>query len=295
MKKQITIWVAIASVSFAAIFIRLAKAPPATVASLRMIFSSLMLVPWVISSKVIRTEYRNLTISEVLLVVVSGIFLSMHFYMWIYSLYLTGVASSVVLVTLNPLFVSLYSSVIQRQRLGRVFWLGLALAVTGSFIIGQNDVFTGGTRWKGDLLAVGGAVSVAGYFIVGGKLRSKLSLVSYIFPVYLTAAIILTGVTFHQGERLLGYGAGVYVYCFLMALICQFIGHSLFNWALKYVGPSVVAMSTLGEPVGSTVLAIIILGEIPVLSEITGGILILCGITFVLYMRSLPKITFLSV
>ncbi len=287
MKEHITIWTAIISVSFAAIFIRLAQAPPATIAALRMIFSILMLVPWVAVSGTMRRELREVTSYDATLMIISGFFLALHFYMWIYSLYLTGVASSVVLVTMNPIFVSLYSALLGGERLGRVFWVGLALAVAGSLIIGERDFSAGGTRWKGDLLALGGAVSVAGYFLIGAKLRRKFSLVSYIFPVYLTATVILTGVSIFTGDGVLGYRPEVYIYCFLLALICQFMGHTLFNWALKFVGPSVVAISTMGEPVGSTILAVFILGETPVPAEIIGGVLILGGIVTVLYIRQL--------
>ena len=281
--------IAIAAISFAAIFIRLAAAPPALVAALRMVFSSLVLLPAVLRSRRARSEIAGLTARDASLVLLSGMFLAMHFMFWITSLSLTGVTSSVVFVTTNPLFVALYSVLVFRERVSRTFWIGLAVALVGGMVLGGGDILEGGGRWKGDALALAGSVAAAGYFLVGSRLRRRLGLLSYIFPVYAIAACMLVVVTLSLRIPLAVYGIKTYLYCALLALVCQLLGHSLFNWALRHLHATTVTFGSLGEPVGSSILALLILGEVPGWAAIAGGATILAGMYIVLYYN--PQVT----
>ena len=137
-------------------------------------------------------------------------------------------------------------------------------------------------RWQGNLLSVLGAIAAAGYFLVGGRMRKRLSLIAYVFPVYLFASIFLLISAAMTGTSLLGYDTRTYIYCFLLALMCQTVGHTLFNWALKHVGATIVTFAVLGEPVGASILAMIILKELPLANEIVGGAIILTGLFVVL-------------
>ena len=117
---------------------------------------------------------------------------------------------------------------------------------------------------------------------MGSRLRPRLPLLAYIFPVYGTAALLLAVTALISGSGLTGHPSRIYFYCFLMALVCQVTGHSLFNWALRRIKTTQVAMATLGEPVGTTILAWLILRVTPVPSEIIGGVIILAGVFVVL-------------
>jgi drug/metabolite transporter (DMT)-like permease len=273
----------IVAISFGAIFTRLAHAPAPGVAALRMIFSSIILVPFVLGSARARRELRELSRGDLLLLVLSGLFLALHFMLWILSLSYTGVASSVVLVTTNPLWVALFTIVFLKEKVSRIIWLGLALSIAGGVIIGGSDALSGHERWQGDMLALGGALAIAGYFIVGSRLRKRLSLIAYVFPVYSVAAAALLAVSIAARVSLAGFEPESYLYCFLMAFVCQILGHSLFNWALEHLAATVVSIAVLGEPVGASILAVLILREVPGSSVILGGALILMGIFLVLY------------
>jgi drug/metabolite transporter (DMT)-like permease len=279
----------IAAVSFAAIFIRLADAPPVVVAALRLIFSSLVIAPFALGSKSHRRSIGTLSGGDVRLVLLAGTLLALHFILWISSLSLTGVASSVVFVATNPLFVALYTVLVLKDRVNRVFWLGLAVAIVGGATLGWTDLHAGGGKWKGDALAILGAIAAAGYFLAGSRLRSRLSLLAYVFPVYSVAAGILAVTLAVSGSTLAGYARDVYLYCFLMALVCQIFGHSAFNWALRYLKTTVVTIGILGEPVGATVLAFLVLGEAVGAAEIIGGGCIIAGIFLVLHFN--PDVT----
>jgi drug/metabolite transporter (DMT)-like permease len=272
----------IVAISFGSVLARLAQAPAPTVAALRMIFSSLILLPFVLASARTRAELAGVSRADLRLLALSGLFLALHFYLWISSLSFTGITSSVVFVTTNPLWVALYTIVFRKKRISRVFWLGLGISILGGAIIGGRDAFAGGSRWQGDILALGGAVAIAGYFLVGSRLRGRLSLIAYVFPVYTCAAVILSIAAAASGASFTGYGWESYGACFVMALVCQILGHSIFNWALKYLEATVVTIAALGEPVGASVLALIILRERAVPAEIVGGAAILAGIVLVL-------------
>ncbi len=277
----------IVAVSFGSIFARIAGAGAPTVAALRMVFSALILLPLVLASARTRGELSRLSRADLKLLGASGLFLALHFLLWIGSLSFTGVTSSVVFVTTHPLWVALYGVVVLRKRISSVLWIGLAVALLGGAIIGGRDAVAGGTRWQGDILALGGAAAFAGYFIVGARLRGRLSLLAYVFPVYTCAAVLLAGTAVISGASFNGCGGRCWAVCFAMALVCQIVGHTLFNWALKHLETTAVAIAALGEPVGASVLALVILRERPTAAEIAGGAAILAGIYLV--MRKSPE------
>jgi len=266
------------SVSFAAIFIKLADAPPSVVSALRMIFATLLVIPYALFSSRFKVEIRQLTRREMALLFLSGVLLSLHFLAWITSLSLTGITSSIVFVTTSPLFVALFSVLIMKEKVTRSFWAGLIISTAGILIMAGGNILNSDGFWKGAILAVAGAVAAAGYFIVGGRLRVRLSLITYILPVYLTAAVILSIAVPLSGERFSGHHTGCYIYCFLMAAVCQLAGHTVFNWALRRVRATIVTLAILGEPVGTTLLAYFILEKVPAVAEVAGGVFVLAGI-----------------
>ncbi len=240
-----------------------------------------------------RAEIRALTLRELLLALLSGFFLSLHFATWITSLEYTSVASSVVLVSTAPLWVALLAPLTIKEPIRRVVLLGMGLALFGGTIVGLSDSctlaksslqcppfsdFVAGEAFTGDLLALAGALAGAGYLLIGRRLREKISLIPYIFLVYGVAAIFLLGYMFIAGETLAGHPPRAYLWLLLLALVPQLLGHSTFNWALRYLSAAFVSITLLGEPIGSAILAYFLLGETPSLLMGFGAILILAGI-----------------
>ena len=271
--------IGIAAVSSASIFIRFAQreAPSLVIAAARLTLSSLILVPLALTRY--RHEYHRLTHRDAWLAVFSGVFLALHFATWISSLEYTTVASSTVLVSTSPLFVAITAWLFLREKIGPAVIAGLVVALVGSAVIGLSDR-SGAMRnaLLGDLLAFAGAVTVAGYLLIGRRLRAKLSLIPYIAVVYGTAAVVMLAMVLVTRERVVGYSPITYLWFLLLALVPQLLGHSSFNWALAHLPATFVAVATLGEPIGSTILAYIILGEMPTPIKIVGAVLILAGI-----------------
>jgi len=276
----------ILAVSTASILIRCAQpaASSLAIAAGRLVFATLALAPFALTRH--RTALARLTARELRLAALAGLFLAAHFALWIASLERTTVASSVVLVTTTPLWVGLLSPLVLREPLTRRLALGIALALAGGIIVGLGDA--GGTHaaagtapcdaLTGDLMALSGAWMMAGYLMVGRRLRAGLPLVPYIFVVYGMAAVLLTVAMAATGRSLFGLAPATYLWLALLALVPQLLGHSSFNWALRYLPASFVAIALLGEPVGSSVLAFGLLHEVPTPLELGGAVLILAGI-----------------
>lgn len=276
MQKYAVLAFGVVSVAFAAIFIRLAEAPPLVIAAYRLCLASLVLAP--VAWWRAREELRRLSRRQILLAIASGAFLALHFGLWIASLDYTTVASSVVLVTASPIFVAVASYFLWREKLTVRIIGGIAISIVGAVVIGFGNWEMGAGSLLGAGLALGGSMAVAGYLLIGRRLRQNMGLLSYIFLTYLSAAVILLVVAFASGQRLTGYPGITYLWFVLLALVPQLLGHSSLNWALRFVPATMVTIAVLGEPAGATALAFFILKETPSWVEIAGGVLILTGI-----------------
>lgn len=288
----VALTVAVLAVSTASILIRFAQrdASSLAIAALRLLIASAALSPIAISRH--RAELRAIPRSDLVLAALSGLFLAVHFGTWITSLAYTSVATSVVLVSTGPIWVALLSPLFLHERLTRLAIVGLVLAILGGTIIagadactwnggltcaGLGDALHGKVMW-GNFLALVGAWAVSGYLMIGRRLRQSVALIPYVLVVYSVAGIALLIALFASGGTLLGFSPMTYVWIVLLALVPQLIGHSTYNWALAKLPAASVAVTTLGEPIGSAVLAYFLLQERPGLDVLIGGALILTGI-----------------
>ena len=274
----ILLFLGIIAVSTASIFIKLCDAPALIISTYRMVFASLILMPLASYQKV----WKGWDKKDVTWLTFSGILLSLHFASWIASLKYTSVASSVVLVTTHPIFVGIGSWLFLKEKIGLNLVLGIALSVLGSGLIGYGDMALSEEALMGDGLALLGALAASGYFLVGRKMRKNQDLLAYIFPVYSTAGLALIIFSLFFQKPFFGYSSSTYLFLFLLAIVPQLIGHTTFNWALKFLPASMVAITVLGEPIGSTILAYFILGEGLTFWKILGGIAIFTGILIAL-------------
>jgi len=266
----------ILAISTGAIFARLADAPALVTAAYRVGLASLILVPlacikgW--------DELRHLTLKDLGGVTLSGFFLALHFATWISSLKYTSIANSVVLVNMSPLWVGLLAPLVLKEKVRRATMVGILLSVTGCLIIGSSDLVAGSQTIWGDFLAVIGGLCLAGYLMAGKQVRSRLSLLSYVAMCYGSAAFVLWLLVLAMGLQIYGFTYQTQAAFWGMAIVSQVIGHSCYNWALRYCSTSLVALSLLGEPVVSTLLAFILFNEGLTLLKFCGGFMILVGI-----------------
>lgn len=287
---------AILAVSTASLFIRYAQqenVPSVVIAAWRLTLATLLLAPATLRDSL--AELRHLERKTVWLCLLAGTFLAFHFAAWITSLEYTSVVRSVVLVTTTPIWVALCAPWVLRERASAATLAGMSLALGGGAILTLGSAchwehetsrwlcslagqFRQESALAGDVLALFGAWMAAGYVLIGRKARTQISLLPYLFLVYAIAAILLIGMLLAARQQPWGYPAIAYLWLFLLALVPQLAGHSTLNWALRYLPAAFVAVALLGEPLGSTLLAALFLGEAPRPAEILGGAIILAGI-----------------
>ena len=270
--------VAVLSVSFASIFIRWSDAPPVVIAAYRMLFAALMLLPFAIVHREAQFQFLDRKTFAWLLVV--GLVLALHFATWITSLGMTSVASSTILVTSHPLLVGAVSILLFKES-GKWTAIGVTVGFTGVVFISVLSLGDG--SWDGNLLALIGGVFAGVYILAGRVLRKKVNLIAYAFIIYLSAAAYLFLACLFLDQPIWPYPVEEFVLFLLLAGVSTILGHTVYNWALKYVTAPMVSASLLGEPILASLLAVLILAEIPSPYIFVGGALILAGVLFVLY------------
>ncbi len=270
--------------STSSIMIRYAQGtgmPSLAIAAGRLGVAALILLPlaWLRASD----ELRRLQPPQIGWGVLSGVFLALHFATWISSLEYTSVASSVALVSTGPLWIALLSFFLFRERPGVLGIVGIILTVLGSLLIALSD--TTGTAAAsypqaslGNLLAVLGALTVSGYLLIGRNLRRTLSTLAYIWLVYTSTAVLLLGWVLLQGIPLFGFDTIAYVCIIGLGIGPQLLGHTSFNWALRYLSATFIALAVLGEPIGSALLAWWLFQEHFAPLQLAGFGLVLTGI-----------------
>lgn len=264
------------AISVASILIRLCSLPPLTIACWRLSLATLFFIAVGLAQ---RLRWRALRGPELALAVLAGLFLALHFATWISSLSYTSVASSVVLVATSPLWVALGSALFLGECVGGATWVGIGLAIAGSTLVGMAAEAVG-TRGGllGDGLALAGAICGAGYILIGRRLRESVALVEYVSVVYGAAAVILCVMALAAGSPLHGFSSRDWMLLVGIAALPQVVGHSLLNWALRYVSSTRVALAALGEPIGATALAWLVLHEPLLPLQGLGCALILMGV-----------------
>lgn len=275
---------AVLGISFAAPLIRLSHAHPLTIATWRLAIALAVIVPLTLRGGGWR-QWRTLVIGEWGACVAAGVALALHFWSWNTSLGFTTVAASVVLVNLQPAFVAAGSALWLREPPSGRQWLGVAIAIVGAIVIVGGEFgregFGGGTRALiGDLLALAGAVTAAAYYLTGRRIRQRLDLWPYVTLVYGACFLTLLALAPLVGAPLLPQPTREWGIFALLAAGPMLLGHTGMNWALKLLPAYVVNLTALGEPVGATLLAMLMpgIGEVPSFLTLVGGALILGGI-----------------
>lgn len=272
------------SISASPILVRFASdAPGEAIAVWRTVLAALMLLPVALAR--IGPEVRRFTRREVAYVVAAGVVLAFHFITWIESLYHTTVASASVLVAMSPIFLAVLGFLFLQERLAVRVVVAVLVAVAGAVLIGVGDAgdVQASNAILGNSLALGAALLVSVYLIIGRVVRQGTSWLAYVFPVYAVVAVTTVIFALARGVPLFGYDLGFYGLCALMALGPQLFGHGSINYAIKYFPAAIIGLLTLLEPVVASIAAYFLFGEMPGVVASAGMVLVLVSVTAALW------------
>ncbi|HEY4549169.1 MAG TPA: DMT family transporter [Bacillus sp. (in: firmicutes)] len=272
--------IAVISLSTSAILVKVSSAPSGVIAFYRLFMTVILMLPIFLYKYV--SELRNISKRDWSFSIVAGVFLAFHFILWFESLNYTSVASSTVLVTLQPLFAFIGSYFVFKERFSKKAILSCVLAIAGSTMISWGDFQISGTALYGDLLALIACALITINFMFGQTVRKRLSLVTYTFITYSMSTVVLLTYVLIVGESLFPYPTSDWLYFVLLAIFPTLLGHSLFNWSLKWMNTSTISMAILFEPVGASILAYYFLQENIMWTQILGGFVVIGGIAIFL-------------
>ncbi|NVM55133.1 MAG: DMT family transporter [Candidatus Helarchaeota archaeon] len=275
---HIVIAVGVLGTSFAAIFVRWSSSPPLLLAFYRLLFTVFIIIPIFLWMKGWR-QLRTLPIKNILIIVGAGVALAFHFVLWFASLDYTSIASAVVLVDISVIFTAVFAYLILKESLSRRRILGILIAFVGVIVISLTD-WSHASEFAllGDMFALLAAVFGAIYFVAGRKTRQGLDVIPYVFLLYISCTITLLVACLFTGIPLFPFNSQEYLIFLGIAVVSTIFGHTLYNWALKYVDAAVIGIALLAEPIGSILLGLAIFVEIPHPIVIAGGVLVLGGI-----------------
>ncbi|MEM0492759.1 MAG: DMT family transporter [Candidatus Thermoplasmatota archaeon] len=279
-KPYIVLMISIIAVSFSAVLIKLCEAPSLSIAFYRLLFTTLLLIPFIILKPDIIKEIKDIPRSDILIMIIIGVILSFHFSLWITSLEYTSIASSVILVTAHPILVAPVAHIFYKEYLSLKNLIGISISILGVIIlVSGNYTLTEGSFF-GNILAFLGGLAAGLYILGGRRMRRTISITSYAFVVYASGAIMMFVICLLSNSPLLHLRNEDYLIILIMAFVSGILGHTLYNWSLAYIRASVASVSLLGEPIGSSILAYIIpsIKQEPTIFTIIGGGIILLGI-----------------
>jgi len=281
-KPYSALFVSVISVSFAAIFIVSVskEVHPLSIAFFRLFFTTLLILPLILIRKKTRKEFLQIPRKTLLIMIGVGVILAAHFALWVTSLDYTSVASSVILVTAHPVLVAPIAHFFFKEKLSLVNIFGITISLFGVVILVLGNYGLGSLTLEGNILAILGGAAAGLYIIGGRKIRKTVSTGTYAFIVYLIGAVVLLFLCLLFNAQVTNLSIKDYGIIFLMAIVAGIFGHTLYNWSLNHVRASLASVVLLGEPLGSTILALLIpwIQQVPSSYTAVGGAIILTGI-----------------
>ena len=272
--------IGIIGISMSAILIRFSTAPSAVTASWRLLWTVILMTPVVFGGRSSRRELLSIDRKTVLLSIISGIFLAIHFWFWFESLRLTSVASASTIVSTEVIWVSIGFFLFLKGKISSRAIAAIAVAFAGSALVALADSGSGGTHLQGDIFALLAAMAVAVYMLIGRTLRAAVSNTVYTYIVYGACATGLLTMSVVQQQGLFDYGINGILIGLALAVFSTILGHSVFSWCLKYFSPSFVSACKLCEPVVAAILAGFLFREVPGPVQLVGCVLILGSVLY---------------
>lgn len=269
------------AISFAPILVRYSHAPVSVQGMYRMLFTFVLMLPF--GTKQLGAV-RHISKKDWLLLVLAGIFLALHFLLWMASLTYTSIASSTILLALEPVFVMVGAYFLFRDRANRYAIIGMIIALIGAMGIGSGDIALSSRAFYGDMLSFLGALAVSVNMLLAKQIMKRVSSYLYSCIVFGITTICFFIYNVTMGISMTDYAQREWIVFLLLAIVPTVFGHLIFNWLLKYVKPATISMSVLAEPVGASLLGMVLFSEMISGFQLVSGAFIIVGL--ILYMRA---------
>jgi drug/metabolite transporter (DMT)-like permease len=269
------------AISFAPILVRYSHAPVSVQAMYRMLFTILIMLPFGVKQL---PQLRSIKKQDWKLLGLAGFFLALHFLLWMESLNYTSIASSTIILTLEPIFVMIGAFFIFKDRIGTLALIGLIVALIGAICVGSGDISLSLKAFTGDLLSLISMLAMVVNLLFAKRILTRISSYLYSMIVFTIAFVCFAGYNLVMNFSFTGYPANEWTIFVLLAIIPTVLGHMIFNWLLQYLKPTTISISVLAEPVGSSLLGMMIFKEMVTSFQYIGGAFIILGL--LIYMKT---------
>jgi len=280
----VLLFISILAVSFSSIMIKFSDTPT-SIAGMYRLFISVMIMLVIIPWRSVRSIKLNK--KEWSIVLLAGVFLGLHFLFWMESLVYTSVASSMVILTLQPLFVMIGSYFLFKERFNFLTVICLIAALIGSIIIAWGDIGISRDALLGDGLSLLGAIFISAYMLAGQKLSHNIDVNIYSTIVFFIGGLVMLIYNLMYNVSFVDYDSSEWMYFLLLAIIPTIFGQYIFNVLLKKIGATTISVGIIGEPVLAIILAYLLLGETISLFQFWGSILTLFGMCMYFWSKAL--------
>ena len=259
-------------------FTKMITAPSLAIGFYRLLFTlPFFAIPLFVKH---RDELKTITVKQILLCALTGFFLFSHFFFWFMAAQTTAIASAVVLVAMHPIVVILVTVFIFKKKVSGKAVAGVAVALAGSIIVAGFDYATAEHTFIGDVYALAAGICMGLYFSMGSFMREKMSANAYIFFMFGFCWFWFAVGTLVTGTPLSGYPASDFFWILCMTIVCQIGSHAVFNWAMGHVSSVYVSAVSIGDIIAASLIAFVLIGEIPVSHQIIGGFIVFAGLLY---------------
>ncbi|MBW5446281.1 EamA family transporter [Cohnella sp. CFH 77786] len=276
----IPLLVGMIAISFAPILVRYSEAPASVQGMYRMLFTLLLMLPF--GTKQFPGILR-ISGKDWMLLGFAGIFLGLHFLLWMESIDYTSIASSTIILSLEPVLVMIGAFAFFRDKPAKAAVLGLVVAIAGVVFVGSGDLGISRSAFVGDALSFFSTLAIAGNMLLAKRILTRVSSYLYSLIVFAVTFLFFAVYNLSAGVRVAGYPGKEWLIFLLLAIVPTVFGHMVFNWLLTYVSATTISMSVFAEPVGASLLAMVLFREMVTGFQIAGGILVIIGL--LLYLK----------
>jgi drug/metabolite transporter (DMT)-like permease len=280
VKAYLALALAVAGITWSAIFVRWAGVPGPASAFYRVLIAGAVLIPWRLVRGATRPPPSR---TAVWLAVAGGVFFALDLALWNTALMRTQAAVASILGNNTPFFVGMMTWLILRRRPRASFWIGLALALAGCLLIISADLRRGGSAGElsGDLLALAASVFFAAYLMTTERIRMSMDTLTFNTLAIAGSIVTLLVLCVALGVLLTGYPPRAWLSLAALGLVTQLMAYYALVYALGHLPATITSVGLLAQVPGTALLAMLLLGEPLGVLQVGGGIVVLAGIYIV--------------